>query len=402
MQQRPKVLGNMRRIQPVSIEETLERFAWFEEMRTTSPVFYNEETNHWEVFLYEDVNRIMTDYADFSNEEIPGFTQGSLLEDTVVGKDPPIHRQLRNLINQAFTPRAVNHLSERVSQISQDLLDPLLAAGRMDVVADIAFPLPAKVIAAMLGVPDEDWDIFRRWAGAPDASHTAPKTREEAMQERQQSEQQMYDYFSDLLDARRLSPREDLISSLSVAEIDGERLSPNDLVSFCILLLAAGQETTKNLIANAIYCFTEHPEASAQLIEHPELMPSAIEEVLRYMPPVWFNFRRTKNALDLRGQHIPANAILQVWQASANHDPAQFPDPERFDIQRSPNRHIAFGHGIHFCIGAPLARLEARVGLQMMLAQLPNLQRVSGTPINVIASLVYIIQSLPITFDARP
>lgn len=402
MQQRPKVLGNMRRIQPVSIEETLERFAWFEEMRTTSPVFYNEETNHWEVFLYEDVNRIMTDYADFSNEEIPGFTQGSLLEDTVVGKDPPIHRQLRNLINQAFTPRAVNHLSERVSQISQDLLDPLLAAGRMDVVADIAFPLPAKVIAAMLGVPDEDWDIFRRWVGAPDASHTAPKTREEAMQERQQSEQQMYDYFSDLLDARRLSPREDLISSLSVAEIDGERLSPNDLVSFCILLLAAGQETTKNLIANAIYCFTEHPEASAQLIEHPELMPSAIEEVLRYMPPVWFNFRRTKNALDLRGQHIPANAILQVWQASANHDPAQFPDPERFDIQRSPNRHIAFGHGIHFCIGAPLARLEARVGLQMMLAQLPNLQRVPGTPINVIASLVYIIQSLPITFDARP
>jgi cytochrome P450 len=254
----------------------------------------------------------------------------------------------------------------------------------------------------MLGVPDEDWDIFRRWAGAPDASHTDPKTREEAMQERQQSEQQMYDYFSDLLDARRRSPREDLISSLSVAEIDGERLSPNDLVSFCILLLAAGQETTKNLIANAIYCFTEHPEASAQLIEHPELMPSAIEEVLRYMPPVWFNFRRTKNALDLRGQHIPANAILQVWQASANHDPAQFPDPERFDIQRSPNRHIAFGHGIHFCIGAPLARLEARVGLQMMLAQLPNLQRVPGTPINVIASLVYIIQSLPITFDARP
>jgi cytochrome P450 len=392
----------MRRIQPVSIEETLERFAWFEEMRTTSPVFYNEEKNLWEVFLYEDVNRIMTDYADFSNEEIPGFTQGSLLEDTVVGKDPPIHRQLRNLINQAFTPRAVNHLSERVSQISQDLLDPLLAAGRMDVVADIAFPLPAKVIAAMLGVPDEDWDIFRRWVGAPDASHTAPKTREEAMQERQQSEQQMYDYFSDLLDARHRSPREDLISSLSVAEIDGERLSPNDLVSFCILLLAAGQETTKNLIANAIYCFTEHPEASAQLIEHPELMPSAIEEVLRYMPPVWFNFRRTKNALDLRGQHIPANAILQVWQASANHDPAQFPDPERFDIQRSPNRHIAFGHGIHFCIGAPLARLEARVGLQMMLAQLPNLQRVSGTPINVIASLVYIIQSLPITFDARP
>jgi cytochrome P450 len=402
MQQRPKVLGNMRRIQPVSIEETLERFAWFEEMRTTSPVFYNKETNHWEVFLYEDVNRIMTDYADFSNEEIPGFTQGSLLEDTVVGKDPPIHRQLRNLINQAFTPRAVNHLSERVSQISQDLLDPLLAAGRMDVVADIAFPLPAKVIAAMLGVPDEDWDIFRRWVGAPDAPHTDPKTREEAMQERQQSEQQMYDYFSDLLDARRRSPREDLISSLSVAEIDGERLSPNDLVSFCILLLAAGQETTKNLIANAIYCFTEHPEASAQLIEHPELMPSAIEEVLRYMPPVWFNFRRTKNALDLRGQHIPANAILQVWQASANHDPAQFPDPERFDIQRSPNRHIAFGHGIHFCIGAPLARLEARVGLQMMLAQLPNLQRVPGTPINVIASLVYIIQSLPITFDARP
>ncbi len=402
MKQRQRPIGSLFRVQPAPIEKTLQRFDWFTEMRTTNPVFYNEEKDLWEIFLYDDVNRAITDHSVFSNAEIPGFTD-TFMERTLIMKDPPDHRKLRNLVNLAFTPRAVNHLSGRITQVAQELLDPFLPLGKMDIVSDIAFPLPAKVIATMLGVPDEDWDIFRRWVGDRrdiDTSSIVVRTPEDVAAMQQKTERQMYDYFARLLDERRSSPREDLISSLSIAEVDGERLDTDDLVSFCLLLLGAGQETTKNLIANAIYCFTEYPDATARLIEHPELMPIAIEEILRFMPPVWFIFRRTVKAVELAGQRIPADELIQIWQASANRDPAQFPDPARFDIQRSPNRHVGFGHGIHFCVGAPLARLEAAVLLPMMLKQLHNLQRVPDAPINVVASIVYIIQSLSVTFTA--
>lgn len=382
------------------IEETLQQFQWFSQMRANHPVFYNEQPPFWQVFSYADAQRALTDYQIFSSEAVPGFSDSTFLSDTLVAKDPPLHRKLRNLVNLAFTPRAVDQLSERITQITQELLDTVLPQGRMDVVSDIAFPLPAKAIAILLGVPDKDWDIFRRWAGGPESISAVP-SREEAMRSMRMMEQQMYDYFTDLLAARRRSPREDLISILSVAEIDGVRLSESELVKFCLLLLAAGQETTKNLIANAIYCFTEYPDFCEQLIQEPDLMPSAIEEVLRYLPPVWFTFRRAKTAVELGGQHIPENAIIQVWNASANYDAAMFADPERFDIRREPNRHLTFGHGIHFCVGAPLARLEARIALPMMLTQLKQMQRVPTVPITVRSGVVYVIQSLPITFQAR-
>jgi cytochrome P450 len=222
------------------------------------------------------------------------------------------------------------------------------------------------------------------------------------MQGRQQGRnmrEEMFDYFSKLLEERRRAPREDLISALSIAEVDGERLSQRELLSFCTLLLAAGQETTKNLITNAIVCFTDHPDSMQRLIHQPGLMPTAIEEVLRYLPPVWFLFRLTKVDVELAGQHIPANSMVLAWTASANRDPAQFPEPNRFNIEREPNRHLAFGHGIHFCVGAPLARLEARIALSMMLEQLKNLQRVEGFPVMVHAGIVFVIRSLPVTFQ---
>jgi cytochrome P450 len=183
------------------------------------------------------------------------------------------------------------------------------------------------------------------------------------------------------------------------AEVDGERLSEHELVSFCMLLLFAGQETTKNLIANAILCFTDHPDTMERLIREPALMPSAIEEVLRYLSPVWFLFRSSRTDVELGGQHIPANQPVLAWIASANHDPDQFRDPERFDIEREPNRHVAFGHGVHFCVGAPLSRLEAKIALPMMLDQLKGLQRVKDFPIIVNTGIVFVIRSLPVTFQ---
>ncbi|HEU5379836.1 MAG TPA: cytochrome P450 [Ktedonobacteraceae bacterium] len=400
MQKQTRPIQGMLPFQVSPIEDTSRQLDWFAKMRANHPVFYDEQTRLWQIFRYEDVKRALTDYHIFSSEAVPGFSEETFLSDTIVAKDPPDHRKMRNLVNLAFTPRAVNHLNERITQITQELLDAVLLQGQMDVVSDMAFPLPAKAIALLLGVPDEDWNIFRRWA-LPSEDDSKRRTREQAMSAYRAREQQMYDYFSDLLEARRREPREDLLSTLSVAEIDGARLSENELVKFCLLLLAAGQETTKNLIANALYCFTEQPEVAAQLLEKPDLMPSAIEEILRYLPPVWFTFRRTKSEVECGGQHIPANAIIQAWNASANYDERMFPHPEILDIQREPNKHLTFGHGIHFCIGAPLARLEARIVLPMMLEQLKEIKRVPDVPIMVHAGVVYVIQSLPITFQAR-
>jgi cytochrome P450 len=387
MQQRPFALFGT-----YALEEIPQTFSWFEAMRAHNPVFKDERTRFWQVFRYEDVLAILTDYSRFSSQAYEFM--GGFLANSLIAKDPPDHRKLRNLVNQAFTPKAVARLSGRITQIMQELLDEVRLQGKMDVVSDIAFPLPAKVIAELLGVPPEDWDIFQRWARV-DGSNPASNRQESG----QSMQMEMFNYFSNLLEERRRAPREDLISSLSVAEVDGERLSEPELLSFCTLLLAAGQETTKNLITNAIVCLTDYRESMQRLIDEPALIPPAIEEILRFLPPVWFLFRQTKTDIELAGQHIPANQVVLAWTASANRDPARFPEPDHFDIKRDPNRHLAFGHGIHFCVGAPLARLEAKIALPMMLQQLKNLQRVEGVPIIVHTGIVFVIRSLPVTFQ---
>jgi cytochrome P450 family 109 len=374
---------------PRSPEDIPQVYSWFEQMRTNQPVFRAEQIPVWQVFRYEDVQEVITNYSHFSSEN----SFGGFLEGTLVTKDPPDHRKLRNLVNQAFTPRSVARLSERITKITQEQIDSVKAKGEMDIVSDIAFPLPAKIIAEMLGVPEGDWDIFQRWA------RFGSETNQQSASAAGDMRSQMNSYFSQLLDARRKDPREDLISALSNAEVDGEHLSEQELVSFCFLLLAAGQETTKNLIANAILTLTDQPEALTQLQQHPELMPQAIEEGLRYLPPVWFLFRRTNQDVELSGQVIPAGQMVLAWTASANRDAAQFPEPNRFNIQREPNRHLAFGHGIHFCVGAPLARLEAKIVLPMLLTQLKDIKHVPGVPINIHTGIVFVIESLPVTFS---
>ena len=375
------------------LSEISQTYNWFEERRANAPVFQDEQAPFpiWQVFRYEDVLTVLNDYSRFSSQAFG--VGGGFLADTLVAKDPPDHRKLRNLVNQAFTPRSVARLSERITQVTQELLNTAREKGSMDVVSEMAFPLPAKIIAEMLGVPDEDWNIFQRWAQMENSPMPT------AQQDGQTMQNEMSDYFSRLLVERRRSPREDLVSALSVAEVDGTRLSEQELVSFCILLLAAGQETTKNLIANALVCFTDHPDSMQRIIQEPALMPKAIEEVLRYLPPVWFLFRQAKTDVELAGQTIAENSMILAWTASANRDATQFPQPDTFDIEREPNRHLAFGHGIHFCVGAPLARLEAKIVLPMMLEQLKNIQRVKDVPVTVNTGIVFVIQSLPITFQ---
>lgn len=386
-----------------TLEDVAQTFIWFEQMREKQPVSFDERIGLWNVFRYNDVQVVMNDHARFSSRQQAGtptpFT-GSFLEQTVVAMDPPDHRKLRNLVNLAFTPRAVAQLSDRITQITQTLLDKVKPAGVIDIVTEMAFPLPAMVIAEMLGIPDEDWDVFRRWAyGDTATNNPQPTNRAEMEKQMRTMQQELHDYFTDLLKNGRNSNRGDIINTLSNAEIDGQRLSQEEMVNFCILLLAAGQETTKNLIANAMLCFTDNPESMERLVREPALMPAAIEEVLRYLAPVWNLVRLTTQEVELSGQIIPANQAILPWIASANRDGRQFPNPDVFDIQREPNRHLAFGHGIHFCLGAPLARLEAKIALPMILEQLPRLQRVPGVPIEASIGIVFKIENLPLSFQ---
>ncbi len=322
--------------------------------------------------------------------------------------DPPRHRQYRNLVSPAFTPRALAPLTTRISAIVQELLDQVCSTGSMDIIADLAYPLPTTVIAEMLGLPITDRPRFKLWADALFSrqlsdedlfNSTEDLAKRPEFQQANRAMEEMYAYFEQMLAERRREPRADMISELLAAEVEGARLSQEEILSFCTLLLLAGHVTTTNLLGQAILCLDAHPESMEQLREHPELTASAVEEVLRYASPVWRLTRIVSQPVELAGVTIPADAVVFAWLASANRDDAQFSDPERFDITRSPNRHIAFGHGIHFCVGAPLARMEATVALPMMLEQLPALRRSTSEPLELLASrFLFGVKKLPVTF----
>ncbi|GLV54603.1 putative cytochrome P450 YjiB [Dictyobacter sp. S3.2.2.5] len=404
-----------------TVEDSQKMYQWFEQMRQTLPVWLDEESNCWHVFRYDDVNTVITDYQRFSSErrmqreaivatarsnnERPPRTGRS-----IIAMDPPQHRQYRNLVTSAFTPRAIDKLRGRVAQITQELLDKATASGSMDFANDIAYPLPTIVIAEMLGVPVSDRPLFQSWADGllrrqlSDAEVFRPTDERRNNPELQRFTrvfEEMSDYFERMLEERKREPRDDMMSALLQAEVDGQHLSMDDTISFCTLLLLAGHVTTTNLLGQAIRCFDEHPDALAQLYREPELIPSAVEEVLRYASPVWRLIRTTKEEVTLSGITIPKDAAVFAWLASANRDPQQFTEPERFDITRTPNKHVAFGHGIHFCIGAPLSRMEAAVALPIILKQLPNLHVNRRGARLFEGRFLFGFKHLPITFDVK-
>ncbi len=380
--------------------------AWLAEMRATQPVCRDPNTGSWHAFGYAEASRVLTDHAVFSSEQFPGSAvqaNRSPLAASMLATDPPRHNQLRGLVSQAFTPRAVAGLAPRITAITRELLDAVRTTGAMDVILDLSSPLPVTVIAELLGVPVERHSDFKRWSDAIVSSRPSNAGYAAALrlqQRRVGAMGEMIDYFSELLAYRRQHPGDDLVSGLLAAQLDGQHLDEMELIGFCVLLLIAGNETTTNLIGNAIVCLDAQPEALAQLRRQPDLMPGAIEEVLRYLPPVWSMGRTAKSEVEIGGQRVPAGAVVTAWIASANRDATQFPDPDHFDIARKPNRHLSFGHGIHTCIGAPLARLEAGIALPMMLSQLPDLQRVPDAAIETIQSdFVFGAKTLPVTFS---
>lgn len=380
-------------------EHPLDPFPQYKRMREAAPVFQDEQSGSWHVFRYDDVQRVLSEHARFSSRmggDDPSET-GQLFASSLITADPPRHRQLRSLVTQAFTPKAVDALAPRISKLTQELLDGIAPTGTADLIGELAYPLPVIVISELMGVPAEDRDRFKRWSdvivsqtrtGAADEDHHA-------------TNREMTEYFLDLIEQRRSRPGNDLISNLLAAEIDGQKLSVAELLGFCSLLLVAGNETTTNLIGNAVLCFTEVPGIIERLRTQPSLLPQAIEEVLRFRSPVQSMYRVTAADTTLDDLQIPAGAPLVAWIGSANRDERQFQRPAQFDIDRGQIRHLAFGHGIHFCLGAPLARLEARIALEATLSRLPGLTLTPGSRLERMDStIVYGLKELPVDWQA--
>lgn len=276
--------------------------------------------------------------------------------------DPPDHTRLRGLVSKAFTPRTVNSLKDRIVEITRSVLEEAKTSGKLEVIEELAYPMPVTIISEMLGVPSEDFEVFKGWskelARSLDPDIALP---DEVIREREKAATAFRAYFSDLIDQRRADPKEDLLSALIQAEDEGDKLTHEELLTTCVLLLIAGHETTVSLIGNGILALVQHPEQFKKLKSDPSLARSAVEEVLRYDPPVQLTGRVTLEDVDVDGSTVPKGAQTLLLLGAANRDPRVFEDPDTFDISRGGSSHLSFGAGIHFCLGAPLARLEARV-----------------------------------------
>lgn len=330
----------------------------------------------WLIFDYEGVKWALSDHEAFSSA-VPAPRNWFIFF------DPPRHTKLRALISRAFTPRVIADVEPRIRTLSRELLHPAIERGEFDLAADFSVPLPMKVIAGMIGIPDSDWPRYKRWSDSMLKLSYARSGGEEAgetLREFNAVTAEMSDYLANMLAERRASPQDDLLTRLIEAEIDGQRLTADELLGFFQLLVIGGQETTTNLINNAVLCLIENPIQLARLKAEPVWLPSAIEEVLRYRSPLQWLMRTPKRDVELHGQTIPAGKLVLPMLGSANRDARLFRDPDKFDIARDPNPHLAFGYGNHFCLGAPLARLETRIALADLLQRTNSFVLASDEP----------------------
>jgi cytochrome P450 len=346
-------------------------FPAYAQMRNRFPVLHMADLDLWAIFDYDCVKRAIGDHDAFSSSLAKANRPNPRW---LVFFDPPRHTQLRALIMRAFTPRVVANLAPRIQQLSRELLHPHIERGQMDLAADFAEPLPMMVIAEMIGIPVQEWRRFRRWSDTiVTSSSYAVGAREQWVATAGEAAAvgaEMNAYLQEWVEHRRLAPRDDLLTALVEAEVEGERLTQEDILGFFQLLLIAGNETTANLIGNAILCLAQNPDQLARLRAGPGLLPSAIEEVMRYRSPVQWIMRVTSREVEMHGQTIPGGRLVLAFVGAVNRDSKQFANPDRFDITREPNPHLAFGHGIHFCLGAPLARLEGRIALSHFLERI--------------------------------
>ncbi|MDL5362953.1 cytochrome P450 [Halalkalicoccus sp. NIPERK01] len=390
-----------------SREAWLEPFGWYREMREDAPVRYDPERDSWDVFRYADVKRILNDDATFSvdPEKASDFVEpegegAGLILDTMLFEDPPRHDDLRSVVEDSFRPRAIRELEPRIRELTREILDSILEdEGEMDLVSEFAYPLPVAVIAELLGVPVEDRDRFKEWSDAIVSSADERESGAEFARRQQEVQREMGFYFLQLIEERREDPREDLISTIATAEVGGEPLPREEVLGTCMLLLVAGNITTTNLITNAVRCFGEPDVDLLGTYTEAGAVPTmAIEEALRYRAPVQAMTRIATEEVTMSGETIGAGDRVIVWLGSANRDERQFPDGDSFVPDRSPNQHLGFGHGTHYCLGAPLARLEAEVALSELFDRLADLEPVETDLQPTRSSFIYGVESLPLHY----
>jgi len=377
----------MKSFNPMDPEFLADPYPTYHRLRAEDPV-HHSPLGFWVLTRYEDVSAVLRDprfikeplaalVAARFGAEVPRGVGLSMLD-----RDPPDHTRLRGLVSKAFTPRVVEGLRPRIQQIVDGLIARAQAVGSMDVIEEFAYPLPVNVICEMMGVPVKDHERFKGWsldiARGLDSIWLPPDS--DIPRRSAAARHAISGYFRELIAERRATPRGDLLSALIAAEEAGDKLSEEELLATCILILIAGHETTVNLIGNGVLALLRHPDELHRLRQTPALIASAVEELLRYDGPVQRTARVASDDATIGGRTIRKGDMVMPFIGAADRDPAQFPDPDRLDLARGDNRHIAFGWGIHFCLGAPLARVEGQIAIDTLVRRLPRLELATESP----------------------
>jgi len=387
-------------------------FAW---LRENAPIHWHEgrpgrelfpgriepdQRGFWAVTRHADVVEVSRSHGLFSSERGSSIiadmpeVELAMIRQQLIHMDPPRHSKLRNLVNRGFTPRMIGRMEPHVRELAREIVDRLEGKSECDFVTEIAAELPLLVIAELLGVPREDrWKLFNwsnRLIGAEDPDYGSPVDAQIAVLE-------LFQYGAWLADQRRAEPKDDIVSTLVHADVDGEALGGVEFNMFFFLLVVAGNETTRNAISGGMQALFEHPAERAKLQARPDLLDTAVDEIVRWVSPV-IQFRRTATRdLELGGQKIRENDKLVVYYGAANRDPRAFAEPERFDVTRDPNPHLGFGIGVHYCLGASLAKLEMRIMFEELFRRLPDLQP-AGPIARLRSNFINGIKSMPVRF----
>ena len=395
----------MQSFNPMDPEFLADPYPTYHRLRAEDPV-HQSPLGFWVLTRYDDVSAVLRDprfikeplaalVAARFGAEVPRGVGLSMLD-----RDPPDHTRLRGLVSKAFTPRVVDGLRSRIQQIVDELITRVQAAGSMDVIEEFAYPIPVNVICEMLGVPLADHERFKGWsldiARGLDSIWLPPDS--EVPRRSAASRHAINDYFRGLIAQRRASPRGDLLSALIAAEEAGDKLNEEELLATCILLLIAGHETTVNLIGNGVLALLRNPGELERLRATPGLITNAVEELLRYDGPVQRTARVASAPATIGGRTIAKGEMVMPFIGAADRDPSQFPDPDRLDLTRADNRHIAFGWGIHFCLGAPLARVEGQIAIDALVRRLPRLELMTDAPEYRQSLTLRGLKTLPVKF----
>ena len=389
---------------PLSPEFRLNPYPAYDMLRQHAPIFFWDTWRFYFLSRYDDCAALLRDnrlgQGEINEDWSPPESQKDLIrlqKDWMLLKDPPDHTRLRGLVFKAFTPRMVEQLRDTIQAITDRLLDEVQDKGEMDLMSALAYPLPVTVIAEMLGIPGDDQDQFHEWSNA--LARSLDLTDVQAIYDKASAAAAVFtEYLADLAEQRRRQPQNDLLSALVAVEDEGEHLTANELYATSSLLFVAGHETTINLIGNGTLALLRHPEQLALLQENSGLMKTAVEEVLRYDSPVQMTSRMALEEIEYKGHTFKRGTQVAFLLGAANHDPERFENPGQLDIRRQKNQHLSFGGGIHYCLGAPLARLEGEIALTTLLRRMPNLQLATETPEYTDNYLLRGLKSLPLTF----